>query len=63
MQDKHFLETVKWGVLPIVSYNGVLVAKTKDGYSLLQTKAKDVKEVDSIISRSLKCIQQSIITS
>ena len=58
--EKHFLETVQWGVLAIVNYKGVLVSKIIGGYSCLNQKCKTPQEVDEIIEQAGKHLENSI---
>ena len=58
--EKHFLETVMWGVIPIVNFNGVLVEKIIGGYHVLNQKCKNTDEVDEVIRLAQKSLSDSI---
>ena len=58
--EKHFLETVMWGVIPIVNFNGVLVEKIIGGYRVLNQKCKNTDEVDEVIRLAQKSLSDSI---
>ena len=57
---KHPLEEVKWGIIPITVYKGVLVEKIIGGYKLLHQTCIKPEEVDTIIFESQKSISKSI---
>jgi len=57
---KHPLEEVRWGVVPITVYKGVLVTRIIGGYSLFGKKCKTPAEVDAIIEQPLETIKNSI---
>lgn len=57
---KHQLEKIKWGIIPLVSYRGVLVTKIKEGYSVLNKHCKTVEEVDVIIDNAENHIKKSL---
>lgn len=59
--ENHFLETVKWGVIPIVSYKGTHVTKLPSGrYSLWNHHEITPEEVDRYIDESLLAVSKSI---
>lgn len=58
--EKHFLETVMWGVIPIVNFNGVLVEKIIGGYRVLNQKCKNTDEVDEVIEGAGEHLKNSI---
>lgn len=60
MENKHELETVTWGVIPIYNYSGVLVEKIIGGYKVLGQTCIKPSEVDEIISQAGKAIEGSI---
>ncbi len=61
MESKHELETVKWGVIPVYNYQGVLVEKIIGGYKVLnQTCIKPI-EVDEVLKNACKSIEGSIV--
>jgi hypothetical protein len=60
-EGKHYLETITWGVMAIVNYQGCLVSKNKTGYSVFGLSCKTPKEVDMEIDKRLKRIGKSLI--
>lgn len=59
--EKHFLETVKWGIIPICNYRGCHVTKLPSGlYSLWGRVEISADEVDRIIYESLLWVGKSI---
>lgn len=59
---EHPLLKIRWGIIPIVNYNGVLVTKTKEGYSINKNNFKTTEEVDSFLEKTYKAIEKSIIS-
>ena len=61
-KNKHYLETIKWGVIPITSYKGCHVTKDlKTGlYSILGHSGLTEEGVDRLIDDSLRMIEKSI---
>lgn len=57
---KHQLEKIMRSSIPITTYRGVLVTKTKDGYSVLNKHCKTVEEVDVIIDNAENHIKKSL---
>jgi hypothetical protein len=60
--EKHFLDGVKWGVIPVVNYRGCHVVKNlKTGlYSVLGRTGVSVEEVDGVIDGGLKSLESGI---
>ncbi len=56
----HTLNKVKWGVIPICNYKGILVTKTREGYSVLGQNVRTPEEVDGVIKVAGKHLQNSI---
>lgn len=50
----HPLKNAKWKVIPTVSYLGVLVTKTPQGYTVLNLHCEDEEGVDEVIEQSNK---------
>ena len=60
-EDKHPLDAVDWGVIPIISYRGVYVTKQPNGlYTVFGEKDLLPGGVDSIIDKSNEWIGKSI---
>ncbi|HRP30504.1 MAG TPA: hypothetical protein PKV73_01365 [Agriterribacter sp.] len=51
--EKHRLEMVRWGVIPIVNYRGMLVEKTKSGYKIFKRELETPQDVDKAIDDAL----------
>lgn len=60
MNDKHELENITWGIIPITAYRGALVEKIIGGYKVLNKKASSPKEVDEIIDKAQDSIKNSL---
>ncbi len=60
-KEKHPLEIVKWGVIPIVNYSGKLVTRLIGGYEIMGQKVKTPQQVDEVILNSEKGLQNSIV--
>jgi hypothetical protein len=59
-KEKHYLETVSWGIVPITSYQGVLVTRLIGGYSVLNQKVKTPQEVDEVIKKGYENLGSTI---
>lgn len=60
MSEKHFLKTVKWGVIPIINYRGVEVIKTTLGYTVLRKNVTTPEDVDEIIDSATETLKKTI---
>lgn len=49
---KHELEEVKWGVIPLYCYRGVLIEKIIGGYKVLGEMVIKPSEVDNVIDNA-----------
>ena len=58
LQDK--LQSVKWGIVPIVMHRGVLVEKLIGGYKVFGRKFLKADDVDKAIDQAQQSIQKSI---
>jgi hypothetical protein len=60
-KEKHYLESVKWGVIPIVNYRGCLVEKLKDGeWKVLGKTVVSVEDVDRVIDEVGAWLDKSV---
>lgn len=59
--NKHPLEKVKWGVIAITAYKGVLVERQIGGYLVLGQKCQTPEEVDRVIEDSCVSLKNSLI--
>jgi len=60
-QDKHPIEKITFGVIPITVYRGCLLTKLVGGYEIFGTKCKTPQEVDAIIDKAGKSLKDSIV--
>lgn len=58
--EKHYLETISWGVIPVVNYRGVEVWKLKNGYKVFSQTVVSAEEVDGVIDGAGKSLENSI---
>jgi len=58
--EKHELEKVSWGVIPIYNYKGILVEKLIGGYKVFGQTCIKPEEVDLIIQESCSILSESI---
>lgn len=58
--NKHSLETVKWGVIPVTNYKGCLVEKAIGGYMVLGEVVKTAADVDRKINEAIISIKNSL---
>ena len=58
--NKHPLEKVKWGVIPIVNYRGRLVTKVHGGYKLEAVFYRSPDDIDKRIDEISEVIEKSI---
>lgn len=58
--SKHELETVVWGIIPLYNYNGVLVTKTSNGYTIFGREVRTPKEVDDEIDKARLSLSKSL---
>ena len=63
MNKKHPLEEVKWGIIPVTVYQGVIVNRLIGGYSVLNTTVKTPEEVDKVIYEAGKKLYNSIVAN
>lgn len=59
-KQKHFLDSVEWGIIPIVVYRGVLVTKLIGGYKVLNKTVVSAEWVDGVIDGALDGLKNSI---
>lgn len=57
---KHYLETVRWGVIPVINYKGHLLERIIGGYKILGSIAITPDEVDKKIESVNKSLNNSI---
>lgn len=57
----HPLKKIKFGIIPIASYLGVLVTKTKTGYTVLNQQCNNEEEVDEVITEAGSRLSKSIV--
>ena len=62
MEDKHELEKVNWGVIPIYNYHGVLVTRIIGAYEVFGQRVKTPSEVDEVIQNTTSILNESIVT-
>lgn len=55
--EKHFLDSVKWGLFSVVNYQGVEVWKLKKGYKVLGRVVNSVGEVDEVLGEARKAVE------
>ncbi len=60
-EDKHPLEKVVWGIIPIVNYFGKLVTRLIGGYEIMGQKVKTPQEVDEVILKAEQSVSNSIV--
>jgi len=60
-QDKHPIENITFGIIPITVYRGCLLTKLVGGYEIFGTKCKTPQEVDLIIDKAGKSLKDSIV--
>lgn len=58
---KHELEEVKWGVIPLYCYRGVLVEKIIGGYKVLNQTVIKTSEVDNVINEAEEYLRNSMV--
>lgn len=59
--EKHFLDNVKWGVIPIVNYRGCYVTKLSNGlFKIFGRTGVSADGVDEIIDESLEGLKNSL---
>lgn len=60
-EERHKLETIEWGPLPITNYRGTHVTKLPSGkYSIWGHTELTPEEVDRYIDNSLMSVSKSI---
>lgn len=57
---KHQLEKIKWGIIPITTYRGISVTKTKDGYMVFEVPCKTPEDVDDLINAAHNHVKNSL---
>ncbi len=60
-KEKHPLEMVKWGIIPICNYNGKLVTRLIGGYEIMGQKVKTPQQVDEVILKAEQSVSNSIV--
>jgi len=60
-QDKHPIEKITFGIIPITVYRGCLLTKLVGGYEIFGTKCKTPQEVDLIIDKAGVSLKDSIV--
>ena len=58
--NKHELEKITWGVIPITYYRGCLVTKLIGGFEIFGQKVKTANEVDEVIEGAGEHLKNSI---
>jgi|GEM_PF-4641363 len=58
--SKHPLTQIKWGIVPVTMYRGVLVSRIIGGYKWRDQKFLTEQQLDDAITKSEKSLQQSI---
>lgn len=63
MTEQQSFDNLFKSIIPIASYRGVIVSKTKEGYKIFQNNsviAKNKEEVDAVIEKALNSLSKSI---
>lgn len=60
--NKHPLEKVKWGVIPIINYKGCLITKVYGGYKLHGKFFRNPQDIDKEMERISEVIGKSIVS-
>lgn len=61
MKTAHPILDIEWGVIPIVSYRGVYIAKLPNGHYLIWGhEVSEPEEIDKIIDNSLLSLTKSL---
>jgi len=58
--EKHELEKVSWGVIPITVYRGCLVTKLVGGYEIWGNRVLKPQDVDELIDKAGSILSESI---
>jgi len=59
--NKHDIEKITWGVIPITVYRGCLLTRLVGGYEIFGQKVSKPEEVDAIIDKAGKSLNDSIV--
>jgi len=57
---KHQLEKIRWGIIPITTYRGVSVTKTKTGYTVFEIHCETPQDVDDLIDAAENHVKNSL---
>ncbi len=60
MQSKHPLEEIKWSVIPIINYRGILIEKMCGGYRVFGKLCSSPESVDEAIDNATSILSESI---
>lgn len=60
-KEKHPIEVLGWGIIPIKVYKGCIVEKIIGGYKILGHKVNTPQEIDKIILEAGKSLEKSIL--
>ena len=58
---KPVLEKIRFGIVPIANYKGVLLTKLKNGYKVFGQKVSTPQEVDVLIDNACESIKKSLV--
>lgn len=58
--SSHYLESVKWGVIPITVYKGCLIEKLIGGYKVFGEVVKSPSDVDKKMDEANISIKNSL---
>jgi len=58
--NKHELEKIKWGVIPITVYRGCLVTKLIGGWEVWGKRVSTPDEIDQLIDEAGTILNESI---
>ena len=58
--DKHPIEKINFGVIPITVYRGCILTKIIGGYEIFGTKCKTPQQVDEVIDNAGTILNESL---
>jgi hypothetical protein len=60
MKEKHEIEKINWGVIPLANYRGFVLTRLIGGYEIMGHKVKTPQEVDKVIEQAYSSLEKSI---